>query len=144
MAGLQRQLEELNRASVQRTNLTAVNTGGFFWVDLSLSWRGFAVVGSSHHGGFQRWEFTNLRIQDPPHDSPARIGYRSREVEWRRTHAHVLRTYENEWVALEGDEIIAHGRDPVRVFAEAKGRGIDSPYIFYVESADENVVRMGL
>jgi hypothetical protein len=144
MEGLQRQLEDLNRARVQKTNPTGVNTGGFFGADLSLSWRGLAVVGSPHHGGFQRREFTNLTIQDPPQDSQSRSGYRSREMEWRRTHAHVLRAYENEWVALEGDEIIAHGRDPVRVFAEAKRRGIDSPYIFYVEPADENVVRMGL
>jgi len=75
--------------------------------------------------------------------SPA-PGLRERELEWRRTHAETLRQFENEWVALEGEEIIAHNRDPVQVFEEARRRGIRSPYIFYVEPTDENIVRIGL
>jgi Family of unknown function (DUF5678) len=75
---------------------------------------------------------------------PGVSAFRDRELEWRQTHAEELRAYANEWVALEGEEIIAHDRDPVRVFEQAKQRGISSPYIFYVESADESVVRIGL
>jgi len=78
---------------------------------------------------------------DAPPSSP---GLRERELEWRRTHAETLRQFENEWVALEGEEIIAHNRDPVQVFEEARRRGIRSPYIFYVEPTDENIVRIGL
>jgi len=75
---------------------------------------------------------------------PGVSAFRDRELEWRQTHREELQAFANEWVALEGEEIIAHDRDPVRVFEQAKQRGISSPYIFYVESADENVVRIGL
>jgi hypothetical protein len=75
---------------------------------------------------------------------PGASAFRERELEWRQTHREELQVFANEWVALEGEEIIAHDRDPVRVFDQAKQRGISSPYIFYVESADENVVRIGL
>jgi len=45
---------------------------------------------------------------------------------------------------LEGEEIIAYGRDPVELVSEAKRRGIRVPYIFFVETQTEEVVRMGL
>lgn len=69
---------------------------------------------------------------------------RERELEWRRTHDAVLRSLENQWVVLEGDEIIASGRDPVQVINQAKSSGIMSPYIFFVEPKNENVVTIGL
>jgi len=72
------------------------------------------------------------------------VGYRSREIEWRRTHADDLQAFANEWVALEGEQIVAHGPDPMEVVAEARARGIQTPYIFYVESLDESIVKMGL
>ena len=85
------------------------------------------------------------RIQRPVRTVlPGISAFRNRELEWRQTHREKLQAFANEWVALEGEEIIAHDRDPVRVFDQAKQRGISSPYIFYVESADENVVRIGL
>jgi hypothetical protein len=45
---------------------------------------------------------------------------------------------------LEGNEIIAHGNDPVQVVAQARVKGIQAPYVFNVEDPDEDVVRMGL
>src|SRR3990172_2694097 len=60
-------------------------------------------------------------------------GLRERELEWRRTHAEVLKTYINQWVVLEGEEIVSHGSDPGQVVAEARARGIQTPYVFYVE-----------
>jgi len=75
----------------------------------------------------------------------ARAGpFRNRELEWRRTHAETLKSFENEWVVLEGDQIIAHGNDPVQVINEAKSKGVRTPYIFFVEPKRENVVIMGL
>ncbi len=65
-------------------------------------------------------------------------GFRSGELEWRRTHADVLRAYANEWVSLEGEEIVAHGGDPIQVVAEARAKGIQTPYVFYVEPITED------
>jgi len=75
---------------------------------------------------------------------PSPRGLRERELEWRRTHAETLRQLQNEWVVLEGDEIIAHGSDPVQVIREAKNKSIQNPYIFVVEPETENLVRFGL
>lgn len=75
--------------------------------------------------------------------SPA-SGYRSRELDWRRTHGELLHTLAGQWVVLEREEIIAYGGDPLKVIAEARGKGIHVPYIFYVEPAMEDGVTMGL
>jgi hypothetical protein len=71
-------------------------------------------------------------------------GLREREWEWRRTHAAMLRRYENEWVVLEGETIVAHGSDPTEVIQEARRNNIQNPYIFFVEQNVEDVVRIGL
>ena len=70
--------------------------------------------------------------------------FRNRELEWRRTHAETLKSLENKWVVLEGDQVVAHGDDPVQVVNEAKSKGVTTPYIFFVEQKRENVVTMGL
>jgi len=78
-------------------------------------------------------------------DSPSiPPSFRERELEWRSTHAETLRRFENEWVVLEGEEIIAHGSDAAQVIREAKSRGIKTPYIFFVEQESDNFVRIGL
>jgi hypothetical protein len=71
-------------------------------------------------------------------------GYRTRELEWRRTNSQALRPFAGQWVALEGEEIISHGPDPVAVANQARARGITTPYIFYVESLARDVIRIGL
>ena len=71
-------------------------------------------------------------------------GFRERELEWRRTHTETLRQFENEWVVLEGEEIIAHGSDAAKVIGEAKIKGIRTPYIFFVEQESNDFVRIGL
>jgi tRNA A-37 threonylcarbamoyl transferase component Bud32 len=45
---------------------------------------------------------------------------------------------------LEGDNIVAYGTDPARVIQEARIHGVPNPYIFFVESNAENIVRIGL
>ena len=70
--------------------------------------------------------------------------HRNRELEWRRTHSETLIQYQNEWVVLEEEEIIAHGPDAAQVIGEAKARGIGRPYVFFVEKQNENVITIGL
>jgi hypothetical protein len=75
---------------------------------------------------------------------PPASGHRSRELEWRRTHGEFLHSFAGQWVVLEREEIIAYGGDPLKVLAEARGKGIQVPYIFYVESSADDVMTMGL
>jgi len=70
--------------------------------------------------------------------------FRKREIEWRRTHAEILKSFENEWVVLEGERIIAHGHDPIRIIDEARSQGIRTPYIFFVEPQSEDIASIGL
>jgi hypothetical protein len=70
--------------------------------------------------------------------------FRNRELEWRRTHAETLESLANQWVVLEGEQIVAYGKDPVKVIDEAKSKGVRTPYIFFVEQKTENVVSIGL
>ncbi len=60
------------------------------------------------------------------------MGFRARELKWRETHGKELRQYAGEWVALEDEQIIAHGRDAGAVVTEARERGVPSPYVFFV------------
>ena len=69
---------------------------------------------------------------------------RNQELEWRRSHAETLEAFANQWVVLEGEQIMAHGEDPVQVINEAKSKGVCTPYIFLVEPKMENVIAIGL
>jgi hypothetical protein len=60
--------------------------------------------------------------------------HRSQELNWRKANAERLRReFLGKWIVLEGDQIVACGSDPAQLAAEARRRGIRSPYIFRVE-----------
>lgn len=141
MNGLQRAIEERPNPELDRvdqfSNVGSGGIGGF---------GGVAIVSKQVILGEEWKRGTVPPVQIQPSSSTGGLvgGYRTRELEWRRTHAEVLRGYANEWVALEGEEIVAHGSDPMQVITEARARGIRTPYIFFVEPFLEGVVRIGL
>lgn len=48
-----------------------------------------------------------------------------------------LREYANEYVAIAGKSVVAHGDDPEKVYQEAKGRiNTEAIHLFKVPSAD--------
>lgn len=58
---------------------------------------------------------------------------RTREMKW----IHENRAaYADQWVAVEGDRLIAAGIDPVNVFAAAKDEGIRIPFVVHVLADD--------
>ncbi len=69
---------------------------------------------------------------------------RHKEIAWRRAHEKELETYAGQWVVLEGETIVAHGKKPAEVLECAKGQGVRIPYIFYVEEFEPDVAMMGL
>ena len=71
-------------------------------------------------------------------------GHRQREQAWRLANKEVLNGYADQWVVLEGEEIIAHGTEPTELVQVARDRGIQSPYIFFVEPTPSGVVKIGL
>jgi hypothetical protein len=57
-----------------------------------------------------------------------------------REHAWVERNrdeYLNQWVALDGDRLLAHGLDPRTVYLSAREVGVRAPYLTRVEPRDE-------
>ena len=44
--------------------------------------------------------------------------------------------YVDQWVAVEGDRLIAAGIDPLKVFAAAKAEGIRIPFVVHVLPED--------
>ncbi len=68
-----------------------------------------------------------------PHSSPARQVDPRPAMGWLRLHS---QEYGGQWVALDGDRLIAHGPDAKTVYAAAKADGAYLPLIKYVEPAD--------
>lgn len=52
---------------------------------------------------------------------------------WLQAHAH---EYGGQWVALDGDRLIAHGADAASVFALADADGAYLPLLTFIEPAD--------
>ena len=57
--------------------------------------------------------------------------YRTHEEEraWMEEHRE---EYLGQWVALDGNNLVAHGTDARVVYDEARAQGVDSPYLEHV------------
>jgi hypothetical protein len=58
---------------------------------------------------------------------------RSREFKWLREQG---AAYVGQWVALEGDQLIASGASGVEAMAAARAQGVDRPLLVQVEPPD--------
>lgn len=59
--------------------------------------------------------------------------HRATEIAWtRRPDAR----YRGEWVALEGEAVVAHGADNRAVYESARLQGFESPFLFFVDEPD--------
>lgn len=56
-----------------------------------------------------------------------------REQEWIEQHRD---EYQNQWVALDGDKLLAHGTNAREVYLAAQVAGVTVPYIERVKSGD--------
>lgn len=63
----------------------------------------------------------------------AQFNDRAKEYQWLKEHQ---REYIGQWVALDGDQLIAHGFNAKEVFATADSLGIQSPFVLLVEDPD--------
>lgn len=138
MEALQRELVDEKRGQLIYFPPTNVGSIGFTGMaGLTVSWTSRNAIGKDLISPQSQRRTTRDLY-------PVAGGFRSQELEWRRTHKDELRRFANEWVALEGDQIVAHGQDPLQVVQEARARGIQTPYVFCVEPSGEDVVKMGL
>lgn len=59
---------------------------------------------------------------------------RAREQQWVSEHRD---EYMGQWVALDGDHLIAHGHDARVVYTSAREAGIQVPFVVRVEAYEE-------
>ena len=59
---------------------------------------------------------------------------RSEEMEWTQRNAV---KYAGKWVALSGENLIAHGDDGLEVYLTAKSAGVHSPMLVHMPEAEE-------
>jgi len=66
-----------------------------------------------------------------PQVRKARLPYidRSREMAWIAAHQE---EYAGQWVALDGDRLVAHGDDPMAFKEKLRAQGIDRPFIVHI------------
>jgi hypothetical protein len=87
----------------------------------------------------QRRLFRTLERQLPPKPPldkrvpPIPMPDSTREMQWLAEHR---REYANQWVALDGDRLIAHGTNHKEVDAAAKADGAYLPMVTFVEDPD--------
>jgi hypothetical protein len=78
-----------------------------------------------------------LRFADGLQRQPAvrqvRTPDRTRETRWVRDNRSA---YADQWVAVEGDRLIAAGLDAREVFAAAKAARIESPFVVHIPPED--------
>jgi len=61
------------------------------------------------------------------------------EMAWLRDHR---REYIGQWVALDGNRLIAHGTDHQQVFAAAEADGAYLPLITFIEDPDKHYLSL--
>jgi len=65
------------------------------------------------------------------------VTYRRVETRLRETRPERFVPYAAQWIALEGEQIIANGQNLREVIQQARAQGVPSPYVFYVQSNTE-------
>ena len=70
-----------------------------------------------------------LAAPAPTQSSQASYRTFEREHAWVDAHRD---EYLGQWVALDGDRLIAHGTDAKKVYDEARDQGITAPYLVHV------------
>jgi hypothetical protein len=60
--------------------------------------------------------------------------YRSREMTYYLEHPERFEHLIGQWVAVEGQNIVAYGPDTAEVVSQARLKGVKVPFVFLVES----------
>jgi hypothetical protein len=67
-------------------------------------------------------------------EQPVPLQSRAEETAWIDRHRD---EYLGQWVAIEGDTLIAHGANPREVYLAAREAGVNSPFIECVEKLQD-------
>ena len=85
-----------------------------------------------------------LRLLQKRRDAP--VSRRVPEVDSSREMAWIAKPdlqYVNQWVALDGSDVVAHGPNAKTVVAEARAKGLTAPFLYYVQEPSPEPFFMG-
>lgn len=61
------------------------------------------------------------------------VNERTLEYDWLAQHRH---EYTGQWIALKGNQLVAHGYHAKEVFAKAREMGVEDAFVLLVEDPD--------
>jgi len=67
-------------------------------------------------------------------EAPKRYFSGEKEMEWLRQHS---KEYEGEYVVLDGDRLVAHGKDGREALRQARSTGLEAPFVSHIPPSDE-------
>ncbi|GEM_PF-2422240 len=73
----------------------------------------------------------NKLVRPPRHVAPIDC---SRELQWLKEHR---QEYMGQWVALDGDRLVAHGMNGREVYDEARQLGVEVPALVKIDPSDD-------
>lgn len=68
-----------------------------------------------------------------------RTRHRDTELRWLEQHAAELAELAGCWVAVNGTELVSHGRNPKEALEAARRRGVERPLMFRVPGAEPDI-----
>jgi hypothetical protein len=87
---------------------------------------------------FDEWYETQKQNKSKSEEKEARLGPELEQYEKARKWIDENgEKYLNQWICLEGDELIAAGDDGRKVYQAAMEKGIKAPFIHYIEKEPE-------
>jgi hypothetical protein len=68
--------------------------------------------------------------QQSPQNGTSQFPQREAEMHWLKEHE---AEFAGQWLALDGDRLVAHGTDASRVYQDAFAAGVEAPFVVYAE-----------
>ena len=82
----------------------------------------------------RQWLVAQQTRQPPEGDKAPSPDWYTRELRWISEHQ---AAYAGQWVALDAERLLSHGKDARQVYAEAHAAGVAVPFVAYIETPDE-------
>lgn len=108
------------------------NIGGHPWLDELCKIR--PTIIALFDDPFTTAPALATKVETSEFQKPPTVLSRRTEVEWLSSHATELANYQGQWIAIEGNEIVAYGSDEVEVEIRAREKGIKVPFLVRVPS----------
>ena len=80
----------------------------------------------------QHLESQSAQLPEHANGGDSTADHREREMRWFADEKNRAK-YGSQWVALDGDQLLSHGEDLRRVYAEARAKGVEVAFTGYVD-----------